>query len=60
MVDIEKMMLSLKDWDLLVRIKVILVNFVDIKVRWNFVVVGNMCILGWDVVGEIVEVGFGV
>lgn len=60
LVDIEKAMPSLKDRDLLVRVKAISVNPVDTKVRRNPVAVGNMRILGWDAVGEIVEVGSGV
>ena len=42
LVDIEKAMPSLKDRDLLVRIKAISVNPVDTKVRRNSVVAGNM------------------
>lgn len=60
LVDIEKAMPSLKDRDLLVRIKAISVNPVDTKVRRNPVAVGNTRILGWDAVGEVVEVGSGV
>ena len=60
LVDIEKAMPSLKDRDLLVRIKAISVNPVDTKVRRNSVVAGNMRILGWDAVGEVVEVSSGV
>ncbi len=60
LVDIEKVMPSLKDRDLLVRVKAISVNPVDTKVRRNPVAVGNTRILGWDAVGEIVEVGSGV
>ena len=60
LVDIEKAMPSLKDRDLLVRIKAISVNPVDTKVRRNPVAVGNMRILGWDAVGEVIEVGSGV
>lgn len=60
LVDIEKAMPSLKDRDLLVRVKAISVNPVDTKVRRNPVAVGNTRILGWDAVGEIVEVGSGV
>ena len=60
LVDIEKAMPSLKDRDLLVRIKAISVNPVDTKVRRNPVVAGNMRILGWDAVGEVIEVGSGV
>ena len=60
LVDIEKAMPNLKDRDLLVRIKAISVNPVDTKVRRNPVVAGNTRILGWDAVGEIVEVGSGV
>ena len=41
LVDIEKAMPSLKDRDLLVRIKAISVNPVDTKVRRNSVAVGN-------------------
>lgn len=60
LVDIEKAMPSLKDRDLLVKVKAISVNPVDTKVRRNPVAVGNTRILGWDAVGEIVEVGSGV
>ena len=60
LVDIEKAMPSLKDRDLLVKIKAISVNPVDTKVRRNPVAVGNTRILGWDAVGEVVEVGSGV
>ena len=60
LVDIEKAMPSLKDRDLLVRIKAISVNPVDTKVRRNPVAVGNTRILGWDAVAEVVEVGSGV
>ena len=60
LVDIEKAMPSLKDRDLLVRIKAISVNPVDTKVRRNPVAAGNTRILGWDAVGEVVEVGSGV
>ena len=60
LVDIEKAMPSLKDRDLLVRVKAISVNPVDTKVRRNPVVAGNMRILGWDAVGEVVEVSSGV
>ena len=60
LVDIEKAMPNLKDRDLLVRIKAISVNPVDTKVRRNPVAVGNTRILGWDAVGEVVEVGSGV
>lgn len=60
LVDIEKAMPSLKDRDLLVRIKAISVNPVDTKVRRNPVAVGNTRILGWDAVGEVVEVGSSV
>ena len=60
LVDIEKAMPSLKDRDLLVRIKAFSVNPVDTKVRRNSVVAGNMRILGWDAVGEVIEVGSGV
>lgn len=60
LVDIEKAMPSLKDRDLLVRVKAISVNPVDTKVRRNPVVAGNTRILGWDAVGEVVEVGSGV
>ncbi|MFN3290570.1 MAG: zinc-binding alcohol dehydrogenase family protein, partial [Acinetobacter sp.] len=60
LVDIEKAMPSLKDRDLLVKVKSISVNPVDTKVRRNPVVAGNMRILGWDAVGEVVEVSSGV
>jgi NADPH2:quinone reductase len=60
LVDIEKTMPSLKDRDLLVRVKAISVNPVDTKVRRNPVAAGNTRILGWDAVGEVVEVGSGV
>jgi len=60
LVDIEKAMPSLKDRDLLVKVKAISVNPVDTKVRRNPVAAGNTRILGWDAVGEIVEVGSGV
>ncbi|ENV73310.1 hypothetical protein F946_01201 [Acinetobacter johnsonii ANC 3681] len=60
LVDIEKAMPSLKDRDLLVRVKAISVNPVDTKVRRNPVAVGNTRILGWDAVAEVVEVGSGV
>ena len=60
LVDIEKAMPSLKDRDLLVKVKSISVNPVDTKVRRNPVAVGNTRILGWDAVGEVVEVGSGV
>ncbi len=60
LVDIEKTMPTLKDRDLLVKVKSISVNPVDTKVRRNPVAVGNTRILGWDAVGEIVEVGSGV
>ncbi|MEN3970640.1 zinc-binding alcohol dehydrogenase family protein [Acinetobacter sp. BWR-L5] len=60
LIDIEKAMPSLKDRDLLVRVKAISVNPVDTKVRRNPVAVGNTRILGWDAVGEVVEVGSGV
>lgn len=60
LVDIEKAMPSLKDRDLLVKVKSISVNPVDTKVRRNPVTVGNTRILGWDAVGEVVEVGSGV
>ena len=60
LVDIEKAMPSLKDRDLLVKVKSISVNPVDTKVRRNPVVAGNMRILGWDAVGEVIEVGSGV
>lgn len=60
LVDIEKAMPSLKDRDLLVKVKAISVNPVDTKVRRNPVAVGNTRILGWDAVGEVVEVGSGV
>ena len=60
LVDIEKAMPSLKDRDLLVRIKAISVNPVDTKVRRNPVAAGNTRILGWDAVGEVIEVGSGV
>ena len=60
LVDIEKVMPSLKDRDLLVRVKAISVNPVDTKVRRNPVVAGNMRILGWDAVGEVVEISSGV
>ena len=60
LVDIEKTMPTLKDRDLLVKVKAISVNPVDTKVRRNPVAVGNPRILGWDAVGEVVEVGSGV
>ena len=60
LVDIEKTMPTLKDRDLLVKVKAISVNPVDTKVRRNPVAVGNMRILGWDAVGEVIEVGSGV
>ena len=60
LVDIEKAMPSLKARDLLVRVKAISVNPVDTKVRRNPVAVGNTRILGWDAVGEVIEVGSGV
>ncbi len=60
LVDIEKTMPTLKDRDLLVKVKAISVNPVDTKVRRNSVVAGNMRILGWDAVGEVIEVGSGV
>ncbi len=60
LVDIEKAMPSLKDRDLLVKVKAISVNPVDTKVRRNPVAAGNTRILGWDAVGEVVEVGSGV
>ena len=60
LVDIEKTMPTLKDRDLLVKVKAISVNPVDTKVRRNSVAVGNTRILGWDAVGEVVEVGSGV
>lgn len=60
LVDIEKTMPTLKDRDLLVKVKAISVNPVDTKVRRNPVAVGNTRILGWDAVGEVVEVGSGV
>ncbi|WP_436906290.1 zinc-binding alcohol dehydrogenase family protein [Acinetobacter johnsonii] len=60
LVDIEKAMPSLKDRDLLVRVKAISVNPVDTKVRRNPVAAGNTRILGWDAVAEVVEVGSGV
>lgn len=60
LVDIEKTMPTLKDRDLLVKVKAISVNPADTKVRRNPVAVGNTRILGWDAVGEVVEVGSGV
>ena len=60
LVDIEKTMPTLKDRDLLVKVKAISVNPVDTKVRRNPVAVGNTRILGWDAVGEVIEVGSGV
>lgn len=60
LVDIEKTMPTLKDRDLLVKVKAISVNPVDTKVRRNPVAAGNTRILGWDAVGEVVEVGSGV
>ena len=60
LVDIEKTMPTLKDRDLLVKVKAISVNPVDTKVRRNPVAVGNTRFLGWDAVGEVVEVGSGV
>lgn len=60
LVDTEKTMPTLKDRDLLVKVKAISVNPVDTKVRRNPVAVGNTRILGWDAVGEVVEVGSGV
>ena len=60
LVDIEKVMPSLKDRDLLVRVKAISVNPVDTKVRRNPVAAGNTRILGWDAVAEVIEVGSGV
>ena len=60
LVDIEKTMPTLKDRDLLVKVKAISVNPVDTKVRRNPVVAGNMRILGWDAVGAVVEISSGV
>ena len=60
LIDIEKAIPSLNDRDLLIKVKAISVNPVDTKVRRNPVAAGNTRILGWDAVGEVVEVGSGV
>lgn len=60
LIDIEKVIPSLNDRDLLIKVKAISVNPVDTKVRRNPVAAGNTRILGWDAVGEVVEVGSGV
>lgn len=54
--DIEKDKPTLKERDVLVKVRAISVNPVDTKVRKSTNQVNNH-ILGWDAVGEIVEIG---
>ena len=56
LVDIEKAKPTLKERDVLVKVQAISVNPVDTKVRKNSSEANNR-ILGWDAVGEIIEVG---
>ncbi|WP_198335583.1 zinc-binding alcohol dehydrogenase family protein [Psychrobacter celer] len=56
LVDIEKAKPTLKERDVLVKVQTISVNPVDTKVRKNSSEANNR-ILGWDAVGEIIEVG---
>lgn len=56
MVDIEKAKPTFKERDVLVKVQAISVNPVDTKVRKNSSEANNR-ILGWDAVGEIIEVG---
>ncbi len=56
LVDIEKAKPTLKERDVLVKVQAISVNPVDTKVRKNSSEANNR-ILGWDAVGEIIEIG---
>jgi len=56
LVDIGKAKPTLKERDVLVKVQAISVNPVDTKVRKNSSEANNR-ILGWDAVGEIIEVG---
>ena len=56
LVDIEKAKPTLKERDVLVKVQTISVNPVDTKVRKNSSEADDR-ILGWDAVGEIIEVG---
>lgn len=57
LVNIEKEIPTLKERDLLVKIHAISVNPVDTKVRQGKATPDNTRILGWDAVGEVIQVG---
>ncbi|MDX2368741.1 MAG: zinc-binding alcohol dehydrogenase family protein [Colwellia sp.] len=58
LLDIELPQPTASGHDLLVRIKSIAVNPVDCKIRQNVAPEGNEYkVLGWDAVGEVVEIG---
>ena len=57
LIDINKDIPTLKDRDLLVQINAISVNPVDTKIRQGTVAQDNTRILGWDAVGEVVQIG---
>ncbi len=57
LIDIEKNIPTLKDRDLLVKINAISVNPVDTKVRQAKVAQDNTRVLGWDAVGEVIQIG---
>ncbi|MGR3979158.1 zinc-binding alcohol dehydrogenase family protein [Acinetobacter sp. 1207_04] len=60
LVDIEKERPILNVRDVLVKVQAISVNPVDTKVRKNINLSNPLRVLGWDAVGEIVEVGKSV
>lgn len=60
LIDIEKEIPTLKERDLLVKIHAISVNPVDTKVRQGKVIEDNTRVLGWDAVGEVIQVGSNV
>lgn len=57
LVDIEKDLPVLKARDVLVKVQAVSVNPVDTKVRKKVSPSNPLRILGWDAVGEIVEIG---
>ncbi|PHM44782.1 putative hybrid polyketide-non-ribosomal peptide synthetase [Xenorhabdus mauleonii] len=60
LIEIEKAQPNLKERDVLVKVQAISVNPVDTKVRRGDIPSDKLRILGWDAVGEIVEVGVNV
>ncbi len=61
LIDVELLRPSAKGHDLLVQVQAVSVNPVDTKIRQNRPTEGDVAaILGWDGVGEVIEVGADV